>query len=112
MNQVRIQNFIGGCIAGCIGGAISGFFGTSFWDALMLGSFWGGAVSVLWGLAPRDGFMPRIAVESFGIAGLAGAIAGSIGYESGFLGGFLGCAFGYAAGLMLPALLLAIFGDS
>lgn len=95
-----------------MGGAFSGFFGTSFWDALMLGGFWGGVVSVLWGLAPRDDSMPRIAVESFGMAGLAGAIAGSVGYDSGFLGAFISCAFGYVAGLMLPALLLALFGDS
>ena len=112
VTQVKIQNFIGGCIAGCIGGAISGLFGTSFWDALMLGGFWGGAISVMWGLAPRDSSMPRIAVESFGMAGLVGAIAGSVGYDSGYLGVFISCAFGYVAGLLLPALLLALFGDS
>jgi len=112
VTQVKIQNFIGGCVAGCIGGAISGFFGTSFWDALMLGGFWGGAVSVMWGLTPRDSSMPRIAVESFGMAGLAGAIAGSVGYDGGYLGALISCAFGYVAGQLLPALLLALFGDN
>lgn len=112
MSQLTIQNFIGGFIAGCIGGAVSGIFGISFWDALMIGGFWGGVVSVLWGQAPRDFSMPRIAVESFGIAGLAGGIAGSVGYDSGLLGAFVSCGVGYTAGLMLPAFLIAIFGDS
>ena len=104
MNQTSIQNVIGGAIFGGIGGAVSGIFGVDFWGACSNAAFWGSLTSYFWGNLPRTVDMPSIAVESFGVAGLVGAILMSAVYDAGFLGALISCVVGYLVGLLLPAL--------
>ncbi len=107
MKQSSIQNVIGGAIFGGIGGAVAGIFGNDFWGACSNAAFWGGLTSFFWGKLPRTVDMPSIAVESFGVAGLVGAVFISAAYEVGYLGAFISCAVGYVAGMYLPAALIA-----
>ena len=108
-NDSKRTTLIFAIAIGAISGAIAGLIGNSFFGGLIAGGIAGGITSIFFMNQSRSYDDPRIAVEAFSPAGLVGAIAASVITEAGWIGAFISGAIGGVLGLVLPALLIALF---
>ena len=105
-NESKRITLIFAIIVGAISGTIAGLIGDSFLNGLTSGAIAGGVTSLFFLNQPRSIEDPRIAVEAFSPAGLAGAVLASVITEAGWIGAFISSGIGGTLGLVLPALVI------
>lgn len=109
MNDNQKQLAILAGIVGAFTGSIAGLIGDSLLNGLLAGGLTSAVVSLLYPNGRYEYNAPRINIVALSPSGLCAGIVSSLVTEAGWIGTFISSGVGWVIGLILPAVLIAIF---